>query len=266
MAKYLVTGANGGMGRAICASLAAAGDEVWGIDVKPAEQSGKGRLIAADITDRASLDAAFGTVRAEAGRLDGIVHAAGVYDLDSLVELSEEDFIRDFDVNLFGAFRVNKLFLPLLNENSKIVVISSELAPLEPLPFTGIYAVTKAALDKYAAALRRELQLLGHSVSVVRPGAVDTGMLPASVARLERFCDETKLYPVNAARFKKIVDRVEARRVPPEKLARKVTRALKARRPKPVYKINRNPLLLMLDSLPLRVQLWVIRRAISRKG
>ena len=91
-------------------------------------------------------------------------------------------------------------------------------------------------------------------------------MLPASVARLERFCDETKLYPVNAARFKKIVDRVEARCVPPEKLARKVTRALKARRPKPVYKINRNPLLLMLDSLPLRVQLWVIRRAISRKG
>ncbi|MBO4584650.1 MAG: SDR family NAD(P)-dependent oxidoreductase [Clostridia bacterium] len=260
MAKYLVTGANGGMGRAICKALTAAGDEVWGID-KAAD--GSARVIAADLTDSGSLEAAFNQVRAEAGALDGIIHAAGIYDLFSLAEISEDAITRDFNVNLFGVYRVNKLFLPLLNENSRVVIISSELAPLEPLPFTGVYAVTKAALEKYAAALRMELQLLGHNVVVVRPGAVKTDMLPASVDKLERFCAETRLYPVNAERFRKVVDRVEARNVPPEKLAKKITRALKARRPRLVYKINRNPLLLMLNALPKRMQLWVIRKAIG---
>ena len=260
MAKYLVTGANGGMGRAICKTLTAAGDEVWGVDKV---SDGSARVIAADLTDSGSLEAAFEQVRAEAGTLDGIIHAAGIYDLNSLVEIGEEAFLRDFNVNLFGVYRVNKFFLPLLCEHSRVVIISSELAPLEPLPFTGVYAVTKAALEKYAAALRMELQLLGHKVVVVRPGAVKTDMLPASVDKLERFCAETRLYPVNAERFRKIVDRVEARNVTPEKLAKKVTRALKARRPRLVYKINRNHLLLMLNALPKRMQLWVIRKAIG---
>ncbi|MBR5943245.1 MAG: SDR family NAD(P)-dependent oxidoreductase, partial [Clostridia bacterium] len=142
MAKYLITGANGGMGRAICKALTAAGDKVWGIDKVP---DGSARVIAADLTDSGSLEAAFEQVRAEAGALDGIIHAAGIYDLFSLAEISEDAITRDFNVNLFGVYRVNKLFLPLLNENSRVVIISSELAPLEPLPFTGVYAVTKAA-------------------------------------------------------------------------------------------------------------------------
>ena len=145
MAKYLVTGANGGMGRAICKTLTAAGDEVWGVDKV---SDGSARVIAADLTDSGSLEAAFEQVRAEAGTLDGIIHAAGIYDLNSLVEIGEEAFLRDFNVNLFGVYRVNKFFLPLLCEHSRVVIISSELAPLEPLPFTGVYTVTKAALEK----------------------------------------------------------------------------------------------------------------------
>ena len=74
---------------------------------------------------------------------------------------------------------------------------------LDPLPFTGIYAVTKAALDKYAYSLRMELQLLGIGVSVLRAGAVDTGMLGASTDALDRFYDSTRLYTCNAERFKR---------------------------------------------------------------
>lgn len=262
MARYLITGANGGMGAAICRALTDAGDEVLGLDLAEPRAETPWRCFRADVTDEASLEAAFALI-SEAGKLDGVIHAAGIYDLNSLVEMDEAEFVRAFNVNLFGVYRINRLAVPLLNENSRIVIISSELAPLEPLPFTGIYAVTKAALEKYAASLRMELQLLGHKVAVVRPGAVKTDMLPASVGALERFCEGTKLYPVNAGRFRKIVDRVEARSVPPEKLAKKVARALKARRPKLVYKLNRNPLLLMLGALPKRAQLWIIRKAIG---
>lgn len=263
MGKYLVTGASGGMGEAVCRTLAGKGHRVWGLDRRP-PKSGEGwRFIPADVTDGAALEACLRQVQAEAGALDGIIHTAGVYDLNSLVEMPEADFLRDFDVNLFGAFRVNRLFVPLLNEGGRVVMVSSELAPLDPLPFTGVYAVTKAAVEKYADALRMELALLGHPVILIRPGAVDTGMLPASTEKMERFCAETRLYTCNADRFRAIVNRVEARNVPPERIAAIVRKALAARRPRLVYCVNRNPLLLLLNALPRRAQLFIISKILK---
>ena len=263
MADYLITGACGGMGTALCRRLAEEGHRVWGLDRTPPKEQEPWTYVPADITSREDLLAAFEQVSAEAGALDGIIHMAGRYDLNSLVEMPEEDFLLDFDVNLFGMFRVNRRFISLLREKGRIVIVSSELAPLYPLPFTGIYAVTKTAVEKYAAALRMELQLLGHRVSVVRPGAVRTDMLPASTEKLDRFCDETRLYTCNAERFRKIVNKVEARNIPPEKVACLVSRILKAPKPRRLYCINRNPLLLLLNALPRRTQLWVIRRILS---
>jgi NAD(P)-dependent dehydrogenase (short-subunit alcohol dehydrogenase family) len=263
MGSYLVTGAAGGMGSALCRALAAEGHSIWGLDRVGGETPEGWTLIPADITSAAEVEEAFRRVRAEAGTLSGIIHMAGVYDLASLVEMPEEDFLRDFNVNLFGAFRVNRQFLPLLAPGGRIVIVTSELAPLPVLPFTGVYAVTKAALDKYAEALRMELQLLDHPVIVLRPGAVETGMLPASMKKLARFCAETKLYSCNAARFRRIVERVEARSVPPEKIAEAVCRALRARRPKPVITVNPNPLLLLFRLLPQRLRLWAIKRVLS---
>jgi len=262
MARYLVTGANGGMGRAICRTLTEAGNEVVGLDLTGPQEETPWRFLCADVTDAASLEAAFREIGAGGG-LDGVIHAAGLYDLRSLVEIGEEAFLRIFNVNLFGVYRVNRLAVPLLNPGARCVIVTSELAPLDPLPFTGIYAVTKAALEKYAFSLRMELQLLGFRVAVIRPGAVSTGMLPASVGALDRFCAETCLYAVNAPRFKAIVERVEARSVPPEKLAKRVLRVLRAARPRFVYNLNRNPLLLLLNALPRRVQLWAIRKLLS---
>lgn len=252
------------MGAALCRILTEEGHRVWGLDlVPPAEMSRAETFFIVDVTDSVSLQEAFECIKRDAGTLDGIVHAAGVYDLDSLAEMPEERFRRDFDVNVFGVFRVNRTFLPLLDAGGRIVIITSELAPLHALPFTGVYAVTKTALDRYAEALRMELQLLGHCVIVVRPGAVRTAMLGASTERLERFCKETRIYQCNAERFRNIVDRVEAKNVPPEAVARLISRALRTARPKAAYSVNRNPLLLLFDILPLRVQLWLIRRVLT---
>lgn len=261
MSRYLITGAGGGMGSAICRALTKRGDEVIGLDLKaPAGQSCK--FIRADLSDPASVEAAFEAI-AGFGELDGVVHAAGLYDLGSLVEMSESELQRIFAVNLFGVARVNRLAIPLLGKNARIVIITSELAPLDPLPFTGVYAVTKAALDKYAFSLAMELQLIGCSVSVVRPGAVDTGMLPASMRALDRFIGTTRLYPVNAERFKRIVAGFEQKTVSPEKLAKTVLRPLSARHPRCVYNLNRNPLLILLSALPRPLQLFIIRKILS---
>ncbi len=263
MGKYLVTGARGGMGTALCRALVRDGHEVWALDRAPGVESEGHHCLTADVTLASELEQARERVRKQAGGLDGIICAAGVYDLDSLLEMPEERFIRDFDVNLFGGFRVNQVFLPLLNPGGRIVMVSSELAPLDPLPFTGIYAVTKAAVEKYAQALRMEAQTLGHPVIVVRPGAVDTPMLPASSACLNRFCESTRLYKFSAERFRRIVERVEVRKVKPEKVAEVITRALTAKRPRLVYTVNRNPLLLIMNALPQRAQLWIIRKILT---
>ena len=263
MKTILITGAAGGMGRASVALFQKSGWRVFALDRVAIEQEENIIPIVADLTDETSVQKAVVTVGELTQKLDAILHFAGVYMLDSLIEMPTEAYDRIFDINVRGVYLVNKHFLSLLDKGSRIVITTSELAPLDPLPFTGIYAITKAALDKYAYSLAMELQLRGIKVSVLRAGAVETGMLGASTTALDRFCGNTKLYSCNAKRFKGIVERVEARCVPPAQIAEKCVRILQKRTPKFAYCINRNPLLLMLNILPKRLQLWIIKQVLK---
>ena len=258
MKKILVTGAAGGMGVAICQALVAKGYKVYGIDYRKGDDIDGVTFFECDVTDRASIEKVYESIKEDAYRIHGIVHTAGIYDMDSLIEMSEERFTRIFDINVFGVFRINQIFAPILGTGSRIVITSSELAPLDPLPFNGIYGITKATLEKYAFSLRMETNLLDIPVSIIRPGAVKTGLLGASTQAIDRFVSGTKLYKTNSTRFKKIVDSVESRNVTPDKIADKVLDALESKKPKYVYKINRNPLLLLLNSLPDRMQVEII--------
>ncbi len=265
MKRALVTGAGGGMGRAIVERLCREGYFVYALDCKSIEGLPEGaRAIVTDVRSEESVNAAFSEVHAEADSLSAIIHTAGIYDLDSLVEIDEERMKRIFDINLLGLYRVNKAFLPLLSEGSRIIITSSELAPLDPLPFTGVYAITKAAVEKYAYSLRMELNLLGVKVSVIRPGATKTPLLGDSESALDRFVNGTKIYVTNSKRFKGIVDSVEAKNVPPEKIAELVSRILRAKMPRYVYNINRNPLLLLLNALPQRLQNFIIKLILTK--
>lgn len=263
--KYVVvTGAYGGMGRAITLALRDAGYFVFAVDrnVKDAEE---GILpIRADITKMKDIDKAISVIQSKTDTVFAVLHFAGIYMLDSLVEIDEAEFIRAFDINVFGAYRMNKALLPCLKSGSRIVMTTSELAPLDPLPFTGIYAITKSTLEKYAYSLRMELQLLGISVSVIRPGAVKTDMLGVSTSALDKFCENTEHYSCNATRFKNIVDSVESRSVSPDKVAKVALRAVKAKRPRYVYKLNRNPLLLLLGILPDSMQTSIIKLILKK--
>lgn len=259
MNYVVVTGAYGGMGRAVVEKLSNSGYFVFALDKQVGEPTPNVVPIAVDVTNEQSVMDAVKVVQGYTDKLHSVVHFAGIYRLNSLVEMEESDFVGIFDVNVFGCYRVNKAFLPLLGKGSRVVITSSELAPLDPLPFTGIYGITKSALEKYAFSLRMELQLLGISVVVLRPGAVKTDMLGVSTSQLDKFVEGTQLYKCNSTRFKGIVDKVEARNVTPQRLAKKTAKILNKRRPRYVYKINRNPLLLLLNALPDRWQTGIIK-------
>lgn len=269
----LVTGAYGGMGRRTTSLLRGQGYKVLALDLKVPDRSDDNSdyrsddagvvPIEVDVSDVGSVSSAFETAGRHTQSICAIVHFAGRYAMDSLVEMTMEEFEDSFRTNVFGAFLVNRTFLPMLGAGGRIIMTTSELAPLDPLPFTGIYAVTKSTLDKYAYSLAMELQLLGVKVSVIRAGAVSTNMLGASTSALDRFCSNTRLYTCNADRFKHVVDSIEAKSVPPERIASKVLRILGKRSPAFAYSVNRNPLLLLLNALPKRLQLFAIRQILK---
>lgn len=262
--KYvLVTGAYGGMGKATIKLLKEKGYFIFALDKKVEEKEDNIMPIECDITSEKSILLAFEQIKKVTNELFAIIHYAGIYMLNSLVEMEYEKFEKIFKINLFGAFLINKTFLPLLKDGSKIIMTTSELAPLDPLPFTGIYAITKSALDKYAYSLRMELQLLNISVSTLRAGAVNTGMLNVSISELDDFCNNTKLYNYNAKRFMNIVNSVEAKKVLPIKIAKKNYKILNKKNPKFAYSINRNKLLILLNILPRRLQFWIIRKILK---
>lgn len=264
MKNVLVTGATGGMGKAICSLLNEKGYRVFGLDYNEGEDYGNVSLYKCDVTSMDSVTEVYEKIKGEAKELAAIIHTAGIYDLDSLIEMDEARFVRIFDVNVFGVYRINKVFKPLLFTGSRIIITTSELAPLDPLPFTGIYGITKTTLEKYAFSLRQEAQLLDIPVSVIRPGAVKTGLLNISNIALERFHAKTELYKSTAGNFKNIVDSVEAKHIPAEKIAELALEALESKKPKYIYNINRNPLLLLLNMLPAHLQVFAIGLVLKR--
>ena len=256
----LLTGAFGGMGKAVRTLLVSEGFDVIACDCRVPAEEKEADVFEADVTDLQSLDRVFRQLKEENTELDAIVNLAGVYDFNSLVEIPEDRFLNIFNINLFGVYRVNKVFLPLLKPHSRIVVVSSELAPLKMLPFTGLYGITKAAAEEYAYALRMELQLIGHSVSVIRPGAVRTALLDVSMQRIQAFRDNTQLYRENAERYLALIRKIETSNIEPRRIAEVVLKALSAGRPKFVYNINRNFLLRVFNLFPARFQCFVIKK------
>lgn len=263
--NVLITGVAGGMGLATAKGFINKGYEVYGLDIKKPEELEHFHFFEVDLTSESSINKVFKTISKENVTFDSIIHLSGLYDLNSLIEISEEDFIRIFDVNLFSVYRINKTFLPLLNKKGKIIITTSELATLDPLPFTGIYAITKAALDKYAYSLRMELQLLDYQVVVVRPGAVSTKMLDTSLSKINKFKESTTHYKASAKAFDDVVNKVESRKIPPLKIAKLMYKIVNKKNPRYVYEINRNPGLVLLNVLPKRMQNKIIKDILKRK-
>lgn len=264
--KYiLVTGATGGMGRAFTEKAVDNGYTVFALDVKVSEDFAKENIISVecDITNSKSVKEAYDTVSSLTDELFAIVHFAGIYMLNSLIEMEEKEWDKIFRVNLSGPYLINKCFFPLLRKGSRIVITTSELATLKMLPFTGIYGITKSTLDNYAFSLSMESQLVGISVSVLRPGAVKTKMLTASTNALEDFVNKTRIYKTNASRFKRIVDSVETKAVKPEKVANKVINILNKKNPRFAYTINNNALLALTRLCPSRLEKYIVKKILK---
>ena len=257
----LVTGAGSGIGRASAAALLAASHTVIGLDLTAPEAPAEGdfRGFSADITNEEALTAVADALTAEGVRLDAILCVAGVH---AMVALTESDFAairRPIDVNLLGTMLTCRILHPLLEGGGRIVIVTSEVAGMPPLPFNGVYTVSKTALDAYAQALRQELSLLSQRVITVRPGAIETPLCRGSLDATAKLAEDTVLFKKEASRFLSVTRRFMGKPKSPEAIAATVLRAVTAKHPRTTYKKYRNPGLVLLSILPLRLQCAIVR-------
>lgn len=263
MKNVLVVGANGGMGSAIASKLLSENYNVFGIDITPSSKVEKLNYFQCDITNEESLSYIYKDISEKIDNLYAIIFAAGIYKMDSLLEISDAEMKRILDINVLSVQRINRIFFNLLKKDSRIVIITSELATLDPLPFNGIYTMSKSLLEKYAFSLRMEVNNFGIKVTTVRPGAVKTNMIGQSTSSMDEFVEKTKVQKEASTKFKKIVDSVESKTIEPEKIAKLINKIVNKKKPKYSYSVNRNIGLRFLNFLPDKLQVKIISKIIK---
>ena len=265
MRNVLITGVNGGMGASTAKKFLDNGYQVFGMDIQDAPSVEGVNYFKCDITSEEDIKKAFEEISTNVDSFSSIISLAGIYAMDSLLEIDNERLKKIIDINSLGAYRIVKAFFPLLKKKSKVIIISSEVAPLDPLPFNGIYTMSKSLLEKYAFSLRMELNLFDIDVVILRPGAVKTNLLNDSMSELDKMCEKTKIHKNTSRRFKKIVNSVESKNVSSEILANKIYKIENKKHPKYIYKLNNNFLLKLLNILPARWQVKIIGRILKDK-
>lgn len=180
----LVTGASSGIGLATARALTARGARVAIVGRSRdrleavARELGSERVASfpLDLLDRAGLANLPRQVVDRFGRLDVIVHSAGVNHRGAASARTPEELAEILDANLVAPILLTRAALPFLGAGAAIVMVAS-LAGKVPVPDEATYSASKAGLRAFARALDHELRTRAIRVSSVCPGPVDTGFL-----------------------------------------------------------------------------------------
>ncbi len=177
--SVLVTGGNRGIGLAIARRLAAGGDQVM-VTSRSGDPVPGLSVVRCDVTDAASVDAAFTQAEAEHGPVEVLVSNAGITQDQLLALMKEEDFAGVVDTNLTGAYRVAKRAVRgMMRQRRGRLIFLSSVVGLLGSPGQANYAASKAGLVGLARSLARELAPRNITANVVAPGFVDTDMTAA---------------------------------------------------------------------------------------
>ncbi len=265
--NVLLTGASGGIGKAVAEFLIVKGVNVYAIDLAEAKFNSESlKFFNADITNKDQLVQIFNELKADSVIFDAIVNVAGIFYIDSFTEIPFENLEKIFNVNLFGAININKIFYPILRKNGKVIITTSEVAPLDPLPFNGIYSTTKTALDCYSQALRQELNLLGQKVITVRPGAFNTSLSQGALIKTKELTDKTTIFKKQSVKFYGLVKMFMGTPSNPKKIAKLYYKAITSKGNKIIYKKHTNILLKLMNILPKRLQCFIVKRLLKTKS
>ena len=193
----LITGGNRGIGYAIAEEFVAEGHRV-AVTARSGSGPEGSLTVIADVTDAASIDAAFTEVEAKLGPVEVVVANAGITRDLLLLRMSEEDFTDVIDTNLNGSFRVVKRASKgmLKARFGRIILVSSVVGLLGSAGQVN-YSASKSGLIGLARSVTRELGSRGITANVVAPGFIETDM----TAELPAEQQEAYLKQIPAGRY-----------------------------------------------------------------
>jgi NAD(P)-dependent dehydrogenase (short-subunit alcohol dehydrogenase family) len=230
----VVTGAAGGIGRAISCSLARRGCHLALADVNEAGLAETAALAGTqglrvtmhrlDVADRQAIAAFPDVVSASHPGVDILVNNAGVAVGGAFDQVAEADFDWLFDINFWGVVRMTRAFMPLLraSQGAQLVNISSLFGLIAP-PGQTAYCASKFAVRGFSESLRHDLEGSRIGVTTVHPGGIATSI--AKNARMSRALSEAELTQAQK-RFQRLL------KMPPEQAGESIVKAIERRRPR----------------------------------
>lgn len=235
----LVTGATSGIGQATATALVNAGFRVIGTSRDPGSLNSVANtpegvtLVPLDLSDPASIDRLPGELeKVRAGTVSVLVNNAGESQNGPLEELPHDAMTRLFQINVIGQVEVTQKILPAMRDQGRgrIVFVGSMLGSF-PLAHRGSYGASKAAVKSFGFSARRELRPFGIGVSVMEPGAIDTGISQ----RRTIYVDRNGPYADEFATMLKNLNANEAEGISAGIVADEIIEAVTDLRPKPLY-------------------------------
>ncbi len=179
----LVTGASRGIGKAIALQLKALGATVIGTATSQqgadniANYLGEGCGLVLNVTDQASIDALFDTIKQQFGGVDILVNNAGITRDNLMMRMKDEEWQDIIDTNLTSVFKISKAVLRTMMKKryGRIINIGSVVGTMGNAGQVN-YATAKAGLLGFTKSLAREVASRGITVNTVSPGFIDTDM------------------------------------------------------------------------------------------
>ena len=251
----LLTGANGGIGKQTLLHLIEAGYDVISLDIINNNITDiKTAFIRCDITKEEDINKAYEVVKSITNKLYAIVNTVGVFMMQSIIEGSETDFEKIFNINFFGIYKLNKTMFDLLDKNSRIINLTSEVAKGSPQPFQGYYNLSKFCLDRYTDVLRRECNYLGIKVIKVQSGSMKTPMLNIANDDFEKMVAQSKNFKQPLTKLKYMMDRELKKSNDPAIIAKLIVKILKKKNPKIRYRKKNSFAISFIARLPEKWQ------------
>ena len=187
----LVTGASSGLGRVMSETMAAKGYFVYAgarkdEDIEELNRIENIQAIRLDVNEPEQIEAAVKTIEKAGRGLYGLVNNAGVVVLKPLIEIDEQDFHFQMEVNVFGPYRITRAFAPLIIESKGRISIIGSIAGTLSSATWGPYSMTKHAMEAYADALKDEMGKFGVHVSLIEPGTYKSKIAESALNRMEQ--------------------------------------------------------------------------------
>ena len=233
----LITGGSSGIGKSIGEYLHHKGFVVYGTSRNPERiQNSVFPLLALDVRNVDSIQAAVAKIIATSGRLDIVINNAGVGITGPLEEIPTEEIKNNFETNFFGPIEVMKAVLPQMRaQKSGLIINVTSIAGYMGLPYRSVYSASKGALELITEALRMEVKSFGIQITNVAPGDFATNI---ASGRFHAPLIMDSAYQIPYGNTLKMMDEHVDSGSNPNEMAEVVYRIIETKEPRIHYKVG----------------------------